>query len=134
MPMEDIAQQDDGDVFPGKAQRFRPGAEQGQGAVAQQQPQDGDGQGGAHQQDEGVAQDLLGLVTVALPQADGYQRGRAHAHQHAEGHGDDHDGEGHGQTGEGQRPDPAADVDPVDKIVESIGQHADDGGDEVFPE
>lgn len=67
-----------------------------------------------------------GRFVVALAQAHRNQRRGAHAHQRTERRGEVHQREGQRKARDGQRPDPVADEDAVDHVVERRGRHGDD--------
>ena len=74
-----------------------------------------------------VAQHPLGRFVVALAQAHRNQRRGAHAHQRTERRGEVHQREGQRKARDGQRPDPVADEDAVDHVVQRRGRHGDNG-------
>ena len=123
---DDVAQQDDGHVFAGIADRGLASPEEIEDRVEEQKRHETERYADYQIEHQHIAQHPLGRFVVALPQTHRDQRRGAHAHQRTERRGEVHQREGQRQARNGQRPDPVADEDAVDHVVERRGRHGDD--------
>ena len=132
---DDVAQQDDDHVIPGKGKGILTGTEKGQDGVQEGQANDGKDHAQDGIQGHFIGQHLVGDGVVFLAQQDGNHGGGAHAHKGAHGRGQVHQREGDGQAGNGQRTyfGDMADVDAVHHVVQGGCRHRNDGGNGILP-
>ena len=123
---DDVAQQNDGHVFAGIADRGLAGPEEIEDRIEEQKRREAECYADDQIEHQHIAQHPLGRFVVALAQAHRNQRRGAHAHQRTERRGEVHQREGQRKARDGQRPDPVADEDAVDHVVERRGRHGDD--------
>jgi len=121
-----VAQQNDGHVFAGIADRGLAGPEEIEDRIEEQKRHEAERYADDQIEHQHIAQHPLGRFVVALAQAHRNQRRGAHAHQRTERRGEVHQREGQRKARDGQRPDPVADEDAVDHVVERRGRHGDD--------
>ena len=77
-------------------------------------------------QNESVAQNVTGPFDIFHPQYDRQPGGCSYADERADRGDQRHQREGQRKARDGQRPDPVADEDAVDHVVERRGRHGDD--------
>jgi len=122
------AENNDTHILHGVGHAHRAGPEEAQQRAEEDQRRNGQQQGERGDQNQGVAEHLLGLVFPLFAEADGDQGIAAQADQHTEGHLQLHDRKAQRRTGDAERTYPLPDENPVDDVIEGTDHHADDGG------
>ena len=112
----------DGEVGVGIGKGGLTGAEEIEHRALEQEKDQGGRRTQDQQQREGIAQNMLGLLIVSLPPADGAQRRAAHAAEVGKPHQNGDDGHGKSQSGERQMPGQPSEVHPVHHAVEDIDE------------